>query len=63
MIETCKNCGAPSGQRVFRHKDGKRWCQDWDMVCAQPEYSPRASMIYLNPATQLCSKCGEHAKA
>lgn len=55
---TCKSCGAPDGQRVFRHEDGKQFTQSWDLVCEDADYSPRASMIYLDK-NGLCNKCRE----
>lgn len=53
---TCKNCGAPEDQRVFRHSDGKQFTQSWEVVCSDPEYSPNATMIYLDK-DYLCRKC------
>lgn len=59
MTATCKSCGAPEGQRVFRHSGGKKWTQEFDVVSMDPEYSAHATIINLD-RSGLCNKCRYH---
>lgn len=60
-MKTCKVCGAPEGQRVFRHKFNGSWTQVWEIVCADQDYSPSATITYLD-SEGLCRKCRPQPK-